>query len=432
MASTITLKKSSTPGNVPNNTNITTAELALNTADRILYSSDGSSVFEIGANLSSLSVAGITYPTSDGTSGQVLTTNGSGNLSFTDASGGGLTQEQQDILEILQDDSSYFYTAIGDLYTKAEPSGSDTYIQYNNSGIFGSDSTFTFNDGTNTLSVPNIVISSQSTLTNLSVSGTTDFDIVTANTIATDGNVTIGGTLNTYSIDAIYDRGILNSDDSAYFYTKIEEIEGRNLKEFGDTFTLPTTDGTNGQVLLTNGSGTISFGDVSLGLTLLTAETVTTANVAAVDIDIPAEYTRFKLCLDDITNDAASYALHARITVSTDGGNTFISSADHNVVTQGLTYGSTSVTWSSSNNLTFFLATQTDGIGNNSPQSAVHEITVSDDMFVMQGFYDTDRFAGFISNRRGMAARVDTIRISLNSSNFATGRIALYGYKETI
>ena len=130
-----------------------------------------------------------------------------------------------DVLKLLQYDSSYFYTAIGDLYTKAEPSGSDSFVQYNNAGIFGSDSTFTFNDVTNTLSVPNIVISSQSTLTNLSVSGNTDLDIVTVNTIATDGNVTIGGTLNTYSIDAIYDRGILNSADSAYFFTKIEEIE---------------------------------------------------------------------------------------------------------------------------------------------------------------------------------------------------------------
>ena len=141
------------------------------------------------------------------------------------AAAGGLTQEQEDILEILQDDSSYFYTAIGDLYTKAEPSGSDTYVQYNNAGIFGSDSTFTFNDSTNTLSVPNIIISSQSTLTNLSVSGNADLGIVTANTITTDGNVTIGGTLNTYSIDAMYDTGILNSADSAYFFTKIEEIE---------------------------------------------------------------------------------------------------------------------------------------------------------------------------------------------------------------
>jgi len=38
--------------------------------------------------VSTLTIAGVTYPSSDGSSGQVLTTDGSGNLSFTNASGG--------------------------------------------------------------------------------------------------------------------------------------------------------------------------------------------------------------------------------------------------------------------------------------------------------------------------------------------------------
>lgn len=38
-----------------------------------------------------------------------------------------------------------------------------------------------------------------------------------------------------------------------------------NLTSFVNTFTLPTTDGTNGQVLTTNGSGTLSFTTVSGG-----------------------------------------------------------------------------------------------------------------------------------------------------------------------
>jgi len=94
MASTITLKKSSTPGNVPNNTNITTAELALNTADRILYSSDGINVFEIGANLTSQSVGDLTITGTItagggvGSAGQVLTSNGTG-VEWTTSSGSG-------------------------------------------------------------------------------------------------------------------------------------------------------------------------------------------------------------------------------------------------------------------------------------------------------------------------------------------------------
>ena len=57
--------------------------------------------------------------------GQVLTTDGVGNLSFTDAGGGG----------------------------NGSPGGSNTTVQYNNSGAFGGSPYFTFNNITNTLSI---------------------------------------------------------------------------------------------------------------------------------------------------------------------------------------------------------------------------------------------------------------------------------------
>jgi hypothetical protein len=62
---------------------------------------------------------GITLPTSDGTSGQVVTTNGSGNLSFTTV--------------------------------EATPGGSNTEIQFNDGGSFGSTDAFTFDKATSTL-----------------------------------------------------------------------------------------------------------------------------------------------------------------------------------------------------------------------------------------------------------------------------------------
>ena len=100
MASTIRIKRSSVAGKSPNTTNISTGELALNLADKRLFSSNGSATFEIGSNPDSLSVGSggftiangsIVFPTSDGTTGQVLQTNGSGTLSFADSSGGGVS-----------------------------------------------------------------------------------------------------------------------------------------------------------------------------------------------------------------------------------------------------------------------------------------------------------------------------------------------------
>ena len=66
-----------------------------------------------------------TFPANNGDASQVLTTDGSGNLSWETAGGGGT------------------------------PAGSDTQIQYNNAGAFGADSGLTFNQTTNTFTATN-------------------------------------------------------------------------------------------------------------------------------------------------------------------------------------------------------------------------------------------------------------------------------------
>ena len=91
MASIIRLKRSTTPGSIPTTSDISTGEVALNLSDGRLFASKGSSVFEVGANVHSLSVGSggfsfangaVTFPGGDGAVGQTLVTDGSGNLSF--------------------------------------------------------------------------------------------------------------------------------------------------------------------------------------------------------------------------------------------------------------------------------------------------------------------------------------------------------------
>jgi len=91
MASVVKIKRSSVQGKRPTTSEITGGELALNTRDGKLFSSDGSSVFEVGANVHSLSVGSgdftfangsFTMPTSDGAADQVMTTDGSGTIRF--------------------------------------------------------------------------------------------------------------------------------------------------------------------------------------------------------------------------------------------------------------------------------------------------------------------------------------------------------------
>jgi hypothetical protein len=87
MASVIKIKRSSTSGNAPNTSQLSAGELAINTADGILYSANATAVFEVGANLSNLTVNSQSFPTQDGSSGQVLKTDGDGQLYWTNEAG---------------------------------------------------------------------------------------------------------------------------------------------------------------------------------------------------------------------------------------------------------------------------------------------------------------------------------------------------------
>jgi hypothetical protein len=78
--SVIQLYRSTTGGAAPSSANLSPGELALNLADVAAYMENSSgNVIKLMNN-----PAGLTYPTTDGTSGQAILTNGSGTLSLGD------------------------------------------------------------------------------------------------------------------------------------------------------------------------------------------------------------------------------------------------------------------------------------------------------------------------------------------------------------
>ena len=93
MATVIQLKRSSTQNDVPTTSDLSLGELAVNTYHGRVYTekNDGSaSIVEVGSIPASLTINGAySFPTSDGSSGQVLKTDGSGSLTFQNESGGG-------------------------------------------------------------------------------------------------------------------------------------------------------------------------------------------------------------------------------------------------------------------------------------------------------------------------------------------------------
>lgn len=80
----IQLYRSATPGATPSAANLDAGELAINTADVALFAENAAGVVTRIMN----NPAGLRYPIADGTNGQVLTTNGSGTLTFTTPTAG--------------------------------------------------------------------------------------------------------------------------------------------------------------------------------------------------------------------------------------------------------------------------------------------------------------------------------------------------------
>lgn len=95
MANKFQFKRTTVSGRTANTTDnantsfIDKGELAINLTDRKVFSSDASNtLFEVGSNLTSLSVTTLVANGSSGTAGQVLTSNGSG-LYWGEGGGGG-------------------------------------------------------------------------------------------------------------------------------------------------------------------------------------------------------------------------------------------------------------------------------------------------------------------------------------------------------
>lgn len=95
MATVIQFKRSAVQNAAPSVSDLSLGELAVNTYHGRLYTEKNygsAAIVEVGSNPATLTVNGaITFPTSDGTNGQLLGTNGSGALGFVNAASSSLT-----------------------------------------------------------------------------------------------------------------------------------------------------------------------------------------------------------------------------------------------------------------------------------------------------------------------------------------------------
>lgn len=150
----------------------------------------------------------------------VLTTDGTGNLSWTAGGGGG---------------------------GNGTPGGANTYVQFNSNGVFGGTANFTFNATSNTLNVTNANISNVlRVLGNVQVS-----DDINASNITLSRNIT---TSNGY----INGNLVINPTGNLRAYGNINTAGSSNIN-FGTLSNIHIDGGSDGYVLQTDGLGNLSW-----------------------------------------------------------------------------------------------------------------------------------------------------------------------------
>lgn len=230
----IQVKRTSTSGRQPNTTGsyatnsqyIAAGEFALNMADGILYTSNGTTVITVGANIVNQSVTNnfnvttafianttgvkIAVPLnangSVGTGGQVLTTNG--------ATG-----------------SPYWSTVTGG---SGSPGGANTQIQFNDSGSANGTAGLIFDKTTNNMTVANTLTVSGNLVVNmvsLSVGNSTSNVVITNNAITLVGtnNFIVLPSSNTYTVTPSSNN--LNFYDRYYASRNIPAWIGPDARE---------------------------------------------------------------------------------------------------------------------------------------------------------------------------------------------------------
>ena len=157
--------------------------------------------------------------------------------------------------------------------TGGTPAGSNTYVQYNNSGNFGASANFTFNSITNTLSATNIVGNvATANYSNFSGNATNAINATTAISATTAVSATTAGSALTANASTYATNVIGNSQPNitsvgqlynlSVGYVGNVDFTNTSNVSLGNVSNLHIDGGTGGQYLTTNGSGVLSWDTV--------------------------------------------------------------------------------------------------------------------------------------------------------------------------
>ena len=207
------------------------------------------------------------------------------------------------------------------------------------------------------------------------------------------------------------------------------------------TFTLPDGDGTNGQVLGTNGSGTLDWITGTATTILLQSETPTSGT--EVDLTtLSSTYFCHIIDIADLTPATDDVYLYLRL--STDSGSTFISTAGayRSAGVAGLTSGAVTSVSSATDNVLFLTATSAgNAVGSGTNESLSGRIIIynplssSDLTKITANLTYATAGGGLASVTLGgeltsTTLAVNAVRLAWEGgATFESGEIRLYGVK---
>lgn len=335
-------------------------------------------------------VSGITdIALADGGTGASLTDPNADRIMFWDDSAGQVTWLTAGTGLTITD------TTIDVSGASGTPGGSNTHVQFNNSSAFGGDSGFVYSGSGGAQLTSNLIIG---------------------------GNATASGYLE-----------LREDTDNGSNYIR---IQAPSAVTANTTLLLPDGAGSSGQVLTTNGSGTLSWGSASGSWTKISSSTASAS--ATIDFTgLSSTYKAYMVVLDHVAPATDDVALLVR--TSTNNGSSYDSGASDYIYYVDGVQSNAAANGTSSAGATSIALTSSgagSGIGNSTSESIsgyVHIIghsTAAYGQLVWQTVFSNTVPRLVYNNGAGQrvtAADIDAIRFLMSSGNIASGVFTLYG-----
>ena len=225
-----------------------------------------------------------------GANSQVLTTDGSGNLSWANGGISGITVQEEGTNVVASTTTINF---VGNSVTASNVAGvatitisdsgvnvagSNTQVQFNDDGVLGATAGLTFDKSTTVLTANNFIATSTANLGNVAnvyIGGGNPFEVLAT----IDGNGTLAwATIETDNAAGsntqvqYNDDGVLGGSPAFTFDEFLTLVTANNFAvtstaNLGAVGNVTITGGTVGQVLSTNGNGILSWSTVTSGIT---------------------------------------------------------------------------------------------------------------------------------------------------------------------